>query len=205
MVTKVLPPLNKENQLPNIATSGEWKSEDSSFLEKLSKGLKIGGEDLVSASDIVSVPDVWARVLIVRNGLLDNEKSVVSEWRGTLALLALAPYYKQHVYELTSSIVNLTDIRKNPFTVGSTSPNAQYDHIGNILFDVKPPDTMAQGQDWNAIGVLNFNGEAIAVVNPYTMLAPARDYTEIKKIKNLPWYEDGFLIDPCNAKDMRNE
>ena len=59
MVKKVLPPLNEQNQVPNIATSGEWKSEDSSFLEKLSKGLKIGGEDLVAASDIISVPDVF--------------------------------------------------------------------------------------------------------------------------------------------------
>ena len=37
------------------------------------------------------------------------------------------------------------------------------------------------------------------------MVAPARDYTGIKDIKKLPWYEDGFLIDPCNARDMRNE
>jgi hypothetical protein len=212
MVKKVLPPLNEQNQIPNIATSGEWKSEDSSFLEKLSKGLKIGGEDLVSASDIVSVPDVWARVLIVRNGLLDDEKSIVREWRGTLALLGLAPYYT-HVYKLTSSIVNLTDIRKNPFTSTNTSsnaetntsPNAEYDHIGNILFDVKPHDTMAQDQNWNSIGVLKFNDDAIAIVNPYTMLAAGRDYTKVKKIRQLPWYEDGFLIDPCDAKDMRNE
>ena len=49
------------------------------------------------------------------------------------------------------------------------------------------------------------NEDAIAIVNPYTMLAPARDYTHVKKIKQLPWYEDGFLIDPCDAKDMRNE
>ena len=87
MVKKVLPPINDQNQLPNLATSGEWKSEDSSFLEKLAKSLKVGGEDLITASDIVSVPDVWARVLIVRNGLLDGEKSIVREWRGTLALL----------------------------------------------------------------------------------------------------------------------
>ena len=53
MVKKVLPPLNEQNQIPNIATSGEWKVEDSSFLEKLGKGLKVGGEDLISASDIV--------------------------------------------------------------------------------------------------------------------------------------------------------
>ena len=204
MVKKVLPPLNEQNQVPNISSSGEWKSEDSTFLDKLAKGLKMGGEEVVSASEIVSVPDVWARVLIIRNGLLDKRDSIVKEWRGTLALLALAPYYK-HIYELTSSVVNMKDINTNPFTVSNAAPNSNYAHIGKILFDVIPHDTMAQGQDWSAIGVLKFNNEAIAVVNPYTMLAPARDYTAIKNIKKLPWYEDGFLIDPCDARDMRNE
>ena len=112
MVKKVLPPLNEQNQVPNIATSGEWKAEDATFLEKLAKGLKMGGEEIVSATDIVSVPDVWARVLIVRNGLLDNNPSIVNEWRGTLALLGLAPYYK-HIYDLSSSIVNIQDIKKS--------------------------------------------------------------------------------------------
>ena len=28
MVKKVLPPLNDQNQVPNIAGSGEWKAED---------------------------------------------------------------------------------------------------------------------------------------------------------------------------------
>ena len=37
------------------------------------------------------------------------------------------------------------------------------------------------------------------------MVAAARDYTSIESIRKLPWYEDGFLKDPCNAKDMRNE
>ncbi len=203
MVRKVLPPLNDQNQVPNIASSGEWKAEDATFLEKLAKGLKMGGEEVVSAADINSVPDVWARVLIVRNGLVDGSKSIVDEWRGTLALLALAPYYK-HIYELNSNIVNIQDIKNNPYT-GGTPADSNYAHIGKILFDVIPKDTMAQGQDWNAIGVLNFNKKAIAVINPYTMVAAARDYTSIESIRKLPWYEDGFLKDPCNAKDMRNE
>lgn len=204
MVKKALPPLNDQNQVPNIAGSGEWKAEDATFLEKLAKGLKMSGEEVVSAADINSVPDVWARVLIVRNGLLDNSKSIVDEWRGTLALLALEPYYK-HIYSLSSEIVNIQDIKNNPYTVGNTSPNVNYAHIGKILFDVKPQDTMVQNQDWNAIGVLTFNKKGIAVVNPYTMVAAARDYTHIDGIRKLPWYEDGFLKDPCNAKDMRNE
>lgn len=204
MVKKVLPPLNEQNQIPNLSASGEWKSEDSTFLEKLSKGLKMGGEEVVSASEIVSVPDVWARLLIVRNGLIDKRSSIVKEWRGTLALLALAPYYK-HIYELTSNIVNIKDIQQNPFTVSSADSSSSYAHIGKILFDVIPNDTMAQGQDWNAIGVLNFNNQAIAVINPYTMVSAARDYTGVEGIRKLPWYEDGFLIDPCDARDMRNE
>ena len=184
MVKKVLPPLNEQNQVPNISASGEWKAEDATFLEKLAKGLKRGGEDVVSASDINSVPDVWARVLIIRNGIIDNEKSIISEWRGTLALLALAPYYK-HIYELSSKIVSIQDIKNNPYTGGI--PDTPYASIGKILFDVKPHDTMAQGQDWNAIGVLEFNKKAIAIVNPYTMVAAARDYTSIRNISKLPW------------------
>ena len=203
MVKKVLPPLNEQNQVPNIAGSGEWKAEDASFLEKLAKGLKMGGEEVVSAADINSVPDVWARALIVRNGLLDNSKSIVAEWRGTIALLALAPYYK-HIYELSSDIVNIQDIKDNPYTGGNPA-GSNYSHIGKILFDVIPQDTMANGQDWKAVGVLNFNKKAIAIINPYTMVAAARDYSHVDNIKNLPWYEDGFLKDPCEARDMRNE
>ena len=122
MVKKVLPPIKDENQIPNIATSGEWKSEDPTFLEKLSKGLKLGADESVSGLDIVSVPDVWARVLIVRNGLLDNRKHHVDEWRGILALLALAPYYK-HVYTLSSAIVNLDDIKKKLLELNEISIN----------------------------------------------------------------------------------
>jgi hypothetical protein len=207
MVKKVLPPLKEQNDIGNIAASGQWKSEDPTFLERLAKGLKMGGENVVIASDIVSVPDVWARVLIVRNGLLENDPSHVREWRGVLALLGLAPYYKKHIYELSSDIVNLKDIKINPYTTSTTPPDDNFDHVGNILYDVKPHDTMAQEQNWDAIGVLNFNKKAIAIVNPYTIVAAARDYTtsRIDNISKLPWYEDGYLIDPCNAKDMMIE
>ena len=169
MVKKVLPPLNNANQVANLPTSGEWKSEEASFLGKLAQGLKMSGEEVVSAADINSVPDVWARVLVVRNGLVDNTKDIIDEWRGTLALLALAPYYK-HIYDLSSEIVNIQDINNNPYTTGSTSLDTNYAHIGKILFDVKPQDTMVKDQDWNAIGVLNFNKSSIAVVNPLSLI-----------------------------------
>ena len=90
MVKKVLPPLNEQNQIPNIASSGEWKSEDATFLSKLSNGLKMGGEEVVSASEIVSVPDVWARVLIVRNGLIDKRESIAQRIKKALFIIVTA-------------------------------------------------------------------------------------------------------------------
>ena len=42
MVKKVLPPLNAQNQVPNISASGEWKTEDATFLEKLAKEVRDG-------------------------------------------------------------------------------------------------------------------------------------------------------------------
>ena len=62
--------------------------------------------------------------------------------------ISFGPYYK-HIYELNSNIVNLQDT-KNNFT-GGLPAGSNYSHIGKILFDVIPKDTMAQGQDWNAI------------------------------------------------------
>ena len=79
MVKKVLPPLDIKNQIANLAAPGEWKVEDATFLEKLAKGLKLGGQEEVSFSDIYSIPDVWARVLLVRNGTVDNNKFLINE------------------------------------------------------------------------------------------------------------------------------
>ena len=76
----------------------------------MQKDLKLGGHEEVSSADIYSIPDVWARVLLVRNGIIDNNKFLINEWRGTLALLALAPYYT-HIYNLTSDIVSIQDIK----------------------------------------------------------------------------------------------
>ena len=99
MVKKVLPPLDEQNQSSKYCdhlVNGRLKMH--AFLEKLAKGLKMGGEEVVSAADINSVPDVWARVLNSKKWpLLDNRASIVNEWRGTLSLLALAPYYTAYI------------------------------------------------------------------------------------------------------------
>ena len=44
MVKKILPPIDDKNQIANLASAGEWKSEDASF-KKLAKGLKLGSHE----------------------------------------------------------------------------------------------------------------------------------------------------------------
>ena len=53
MVKKVLPPLDTKNQIANLAAPGEWKVEDATFLEKLAKGLKLGGQEEVSSYQLM--------------------------------------------------------------------------------------------------------------------------------------------------------
>ncbi len=202
MVKKLLPPLHEANQVPNLSSSGEWKVEDYNFLAQLANGLKIPKSDNIH-TDLNSVPDVWARLLIVRNGLLNEIKSTINEWRGTLALVGLAPYYS-HVYKLSSKIINLNELKNNPFSVAAQDQN-DYRDFAKILVDVLPPDTVVQGQDWSTLGLLEFNNDPIAVFNPYTILGASKDYTGVKNLQNLPWYKDGYLQDPCKCKDITSE
>lgn len=201
MVKKLLPPLHEANQVPNLSSSGEWKVEDYNFLAQLANGLKIPRSDDLH-TDINSVPDVWARLLIIRNGLLNEISSTINEWRGTLALIALAPYYS-HIYKLSSKIINLNDLKNNPYQ--TSGGQDEYRDFAKILFDVLPPDTMVQGQDWSTLALLEFNNDPIAVFNPYTILGASKDYTGVKNIQKLPWYLDGYLQDPCKCNDITNE
>ena len=202
MVKKLLPPLHEANQVPNLSSSGEWKVEDYNFLAQLANGLKIPKSDNIH-TDLNSVPDVWARLLIVRNGLLNEVKTTINEWRGTLALVGLAPYYS-HVYKLSSKIINLNELKNNPFSVAAQGQN-DYRDFAKILVDVLPQDTMVQGQDWSTLGLLEFNNDPIAIFNPYTILAASKDYTGVKNLQNLPWYIDGYLQNPCKCKNITNE
>ena len=128
----------------------ERKPHKFSLNSSETNGLKIPKSDNIH-TDLNSVPDVWARLLIVRNGLLNEVKTTINEWRGTLALVGLAPYYS-HVYILSSKIINLNELKNNPFSVAAQGQN-DYRDFAKILVDVLPQDTMVQGQDWSTLGL----------------------------------------------------
>ena len=78
MTKNLLPPLNDDHAIPEIAVEGEWIAEDNSLLARLSQGIKISSIDQ-DAEDLVSIPDVWARTAVFANALYDDRHPLHGE------------------------------------------------------------------------------------------------------------------------------
>ena len=100
MVKSLLPPLNDDHAVAIPSTHGKWTIDENSILGRIANGLKdITIEQEVE--DLISIPDVWARVAVVKNALFDDKHplnyTVRGEWRGLLALFALMPYHGKNI------------------------------------------------------------------------------------------------------------
>ena len=146
MVKSLLPPLNEDHAVPLPSTHGKWVLDDNSILGRISNGLK----DITieqNIEDLISIPDVWARVSVVKNALFDDKHplnyTVRGEWRGLLALFALMPYHGKNIETVP---INLKSLKENPYQV---PPNDE-GIIGNfaeVLLAITPGSTIAKGQN----------------------------------------------------------
>ena len=97
----LLPPLKDDHAIVKPSTAGKWIKEDNSLLKRISEGLKTN-EIEENVEDLISIPDVWARATVVKNALYDTShslnKRIKNEWRGLLAVIALAPYHKKNLH-----------------------------------------------------------------------------------------------------------
>ena len=77
MVKKVLPPVNELNQLPNLAASGEWKSEDANQNIPKSDALK----KITDRLELLSFTKLYHKEKEpqqLKNSLIDEESLLVS-------------------------------------------------------------------------------------------------------------------------------
>lgn len=88
MAHPLLPSLNEHSNIA-INQSGQWITGLQNTLSGLVDSLKVGTN---KKTDISSIPDIWARPILVRSILNDvthpQHKRYVGEWRGLLAILA---------------------------------------------------------------------------------------------------------------------
>ncbi len=187
----LLPPLDQDKTAVNPDCAGQWIRTSDNFLDVLPKSFASGGS-VKDASQIDSIPDVWARPLLFQMALLDNttlvqnlSDCVEDEWRCLLAMLALKDV--RHL-NITAEQV---DIR------GENS-------MEDVLRALAPVDTVDENTGWDVLYILsleqNGNKTPLAMTSPVTLVVAAADYSTAFAGKlQQPWSNDGYhLQDPID-------
>tara|TARA_Y100001970_G_C14247477_1_gene869355 strand:- start:805 stop:4269 length:3465 start_codon:yes stop_codon:yes gene_type:complete len=204
MFKNLLPPMDEEkNQIPSPSSSGVWNKDDYTLLSRIRDGLKnITIEEQVE--DIISIPDVWARIAIVKNALSDVNHplhyQIKGEWRGLLAIFALLPYHKKNIETIP---VNLIEMKNNPLK-GAQNNEGTQGNFAQVLTTVNPGGTIAQGQNWDEIGIIKLENNPIGLLVPNTIVAPAKFYSNSIS-QGIDWFQGGKFIDPCETSNIQPE
>jgi hypothetical protein len=104
----------------------------------------------------------------------DIYKEILSEWRGLLALLALAKY------------LNL------PVSVEKVQITSS---VGNQIFTNFPQENIS-GTSWENIGVILYDNKPIGMLSPLTLVCTSPNYSNIIDSRKVPWYNGAKLQDP---------
>ena len=203
MFKNLLPPLNEDHQLPAPANAGAWVKDDNALLGRIRDGLKaITIEQEVE--EIISIPDVWARVTVVKNALFDDRHplnyQIRGEWRGLLATFALMPYHKKSVETFP---INIHDLKEDPYKVPPNEEGTR-GNFAEVLATITPGSTLAQGQNWGEIGIIKLDKKPIGLLVPNTIVSPAKFYSNSIP-QGIDWFQGGKFIDPCEAANIQPE
>ena len=189
MAVPILPQFDVAASLP-LGAPGEWAVYGApNFLDKLVQSLAQGAP-LKDAQSIDSVPHVWAKPLLFKMALFDNDEEfvvglkehVTGEWRALLAMLALKDVLHLN---LTASQIDLT-------ADGSAE--------AKVFKDLAPTESLdGNGAAWvTNTYIISLNGTPIAMTSPVTLVATAADYSDnLLMPLTAPWSNNGlFLTDP---------
>jgi len=203
MFKNLLPPMDEKKQIAAPTAPGIWTKNDNTLLARIRDGLKnIKIEEEVE--DIISVPDVWARAVIVKNALCDENHplhfQIKGEWRGLLAIFALMPYHKKTIETIP---VNIQELQHDPLKVAPNKEDIQ-GNFAQVLAEVTPAGTIAQGQNWKEIGIIRMDNKPIGLLVPNTIVSPGKYYAE-SIFQGIDWFQGGKFIDPCEASNIQPE
>ena len=126
----------------------------------------------------------------------------MAEWRGLIALFALAPYYG---HTIETDVLRIADLVERPY---QSRPDSNTDRSGSlaaILQKLLPTMTLTDQHHWEELAVVGVGGETIAMLVPSTLVCPARQYTG-SGLAHLPWTTaGGRLGDPLAADALQGE
>lgn len=183
-----LPPFKEGAQFapPNLA--GKWVKAPGS-LKQLGQSLEVDEDrpNAVQASIIRAIPDPWAQARTFAEAVLDEDHSmhatVIPQWRGLLALFALAALRKND-YSLDHQSLILGD--EHPFE--------------RVLKHLSPKVALAGASDlWLTPHIVYLQPKLgrsmpIAMLNPASLVSPGRTSWQLP-FEFIPWMRHG-LRDP---------
>ncbi|MFH0992056.1 MAG: hypothetical protein V1799_18780 [bacterium] len=202
----LLPKLKQgsENRIGNFKENGVWDKRDFSELDKLSDSLKVERV----ASQINSIPDVWARPLLFEMAFFDSDHLLhyrtVAEWRGLLALLAFKEIkgFSLRIIEAHPR-VKRTDENGNLIEVipKDAQGNEQWPRfLSTVAKMASNTNTLEQSTLWIdaqtkffPFVVLN-NDKPIGILSPTTLVCTATDC--FNRLNGVNWSDGRFLKDP---------
>lgn len=175
------------NKISNFTDHGQWHEREFSELNKLSDSLKV--EQV--ATQVNSIPDVWARPLLFEMALYDTDhllhKRTVAEWRGLLAVLAF-----KEVAGLNIRIVE---------AVPNTIKKEEWPSFLSVLEKVAPKSSISEKDTWwfepqrgfYPYVILN-NDKPIGLLSPTTLVCTATNC--FNRLDGIRWSDGRYLKDP---------
>lgn len=198
MSIPLLPSLNNNSKI-SLTRSGEWVVDTANTLPGLVDSLKVVAN---KDSDISSIPDVWARPVLVESILMDvahpKHQVYVDEWRGILGIMAMRKirgFSKVGMQSYDIPALDKLPKDANAFlrVIARSIPQEYLD---------KQDDNTLQSGVQAKIQILTYDDKPLAIIWPTTLVCPAVELNTYCA-DEIPWWDFDGMHDPI--KDLSDD
>jgi hypothetical protein len=201
MTHPVLPKLKANHNVRVFLESGKWDVRTRDALETLSGGLKV---DKVE-TEISSIPDMWARPMLFEMALFNDQhvlhERTLGEWRGLLAMMAL-----KEVASLDRLTVKRVKVSLLPQAGdGEEETRVPERDFLHTLSKLLPKASLAKDTSWQTLFIFLFDGKAVGMTSPTTLVATAADCLNRISSQEVSWYNGTHLKDPVPKLSPRQK
>jgi hypothetical protein len=187
-----LPSLNSKSRV-RTDKLGDWDYQESVAFTEVADSLLLSDLEL-EAENVSSIPDMWARPLLMDMVLRDKEhplhEEMKAEWKGMLAAIALA---EVEGFKLQAELIELDEFQDDPFVGSLVNLIPSKEKALYPLPNKKNP--------WKQIYVFLFQGKPVGMTSPSTLVCTSED----GDWTGIPWFSNGKLRSPIEPEDELND
>jgi len=197
MSSSFLPPLKSQARV-KPGEAGKWQPQAGIAYTEVADSLtrpEIG----TNTQSISSIPDMWARPLLVDMVLRDQEyplhSAIKAQWKGMLAAIALAEVKR---LKLQAQLLDLDTLQADALIKAliALSPSSQ-----RTVYQSTERSRGENRNPWHKIYVFLLNGQSVGMTSPATLVCPAEE----GNWEGIPWYADGRLHSPLDSSEYLTE